>query len=255
MKILKKTMAVMLTVTMLFITACRENNTSEISSDTSSDINSSQENSSVTEDSESREESADNSSDIGHQIIGSPLESLIEDFYSNYSEPEKPREPTFHYAKEKDKISKENDYDAIVAICTDMYYEYGRLTAGMDAVMTGFTDNENFKSYLTYMAQHSDSVEYTPTPYLDSIEMTDYPEYNCVFVKGIKTKLGGGGSSGDIAFIVTVEDDRLYIVDCSIAFAIYNEAYRNSFSAEENHDFWVNSEKYQPILEAMKNNP
>ena len=231
-------------------TACQDNNTSEISSDTSSGINSS-----VTENSESREESSNNDTDSGHQIIGSPLESLIEDYYSNYSEPEKPREPTLRYAKEKDKISKETDYDAIVSICTDLYYEYGRLTAGKTAVLTGFTDNENFKSYITYMAQHSDSVEYTATPYLDNIEMTDHPEYNCVFVKATKTRLGGGGAMGEACYIVTVKGDRLYVADYNTQFTLYNEAYRKNFSAEENHDFWENPEKYQPILDIMKNTP
>ncbi len=254
MKMLKKSMAVFLIIALLLLTACQDNSTSEISSDTSSDINSSQENSSVTENNESREESADNNTDSGHQIIGSPLESLIEEFYSNYSEPEKPREPTFRYAKEKDKISKETDYDAIVAICTDMYYELGRLTAGRDGVLTGFTDNENFKSWLIYTAQHSDTVQYTATPEFRDVEMTDYPEYNCVYVKGVMHHMGSTGTAYP-EFVVTVQDDRLYIADCRVLFAMCNEAFRDSISAEENHDFWENPEKYQPILEAMKNNP
>lgn len=250
MKSLKKAAFLFLTVVVLLLTACQDNNTSDISSDTVS----SQGNSSVTENSESREEGKE--TDSGHQIIGSPLESLIEEYYSNYSEPEKPREPVFRYAKEKDKISKNTDYDAIVSVCTDLYYEYGRLTAGKTAVLTGFTDNENFKEYIIYMAQHSDSVEYTATPYLDNIEMTDYPEYSCVFVKATKTKFGGGGATGIAEFIVTVLDGRLYISDCFIS----DEAFvfgelRSTLSAEENHDFWENPEKYQPFLDMMKNNP
>ncbi|MBP3922392.1 MAG: hypothetical protein J6D27_05445 [Ruminiclostridium sp.] len=252
MKSSRNILSIMITVVFAisYLTACHDNNTSEISSDTSSDIKSF-----VVENSESREESSNNNTDSGHQITGSPIESLIEDYYSNYSEPEKPREPTFRYAKEKDKISKETDYDAIVSICTDLYYEYGRLTAGKDAVLTGITDNENFKIYLTYMAQHSDSVEYTATPYLDNVEMTDYPEYNCVFVKATKTRLGGGGALGEACYIVTVKGDRLYVADYNTQFTLYNEAYRKNFSAEENHDFWDNPEKYQSILDITKNNP
>lgn len=247
-------MAILLTAAMLFLTACQENNTSEISSDTSSDINSLQDNSSVTENNQSRVENSDNNSDSGHQIIGSPLESLIEDFYSNYSEPEKPREPTLHYAKENNKLSKETDYDAIVAVCTDMYYELGRLSANKDGVLTGFTDNEIFKSWLIYTAQHADTIQYTATPEFKDVEMSDYPEYNCVHIKG-KMHHMGSGQVYSPEFLVTVKDNRLYIADCRVLEALYNEAFRDSFSAEENYDFWENPEKYQPILEAMKNNP
>lgn len=247
---MKKSMVLLLASAILFLTACQDNNTSDISSD----IASSSGNSSVTENSESRDEGKETTS--GHQIIGSPLESLIEDYYSNYSEPEKPREPTFRYAKEKDKISKDTDYDAIVSVCTDLYYEYGRLTTGKTAVLSGFTENENFKSYITYVARHGDSVEYTATPYLDNIEMTDYPEYNCVYVRGAKSRYGGNGATGIAEFIVTVRDGRLYISDCFISDEsfVFGEL-RNRLSAESNHDFWENSEKYQPILDIMKNNP
>lgn len=253
---IKKSMVVLLIAATLLLTACQENNTSEITSDTLSDKNSSQENSSVTENNESRVENSDNNSDGGHQIIGSPLESLIEDFYSNHSEPEKPREPTFYYAKEEDKISSDADYDAIVSVCTDLYCEFGRLTAGKDAVLTGFTDNYNFKEYIIYMAQHSSSAEYTPTPLLDNVETIDYPQYNCVYVRGAKSSYGGRGATGIAEFIVTVRDGRLYISDCFISDeGVVFGALRSDFSAKENYDFWEKPEKYHPILEVMNNNP
>ena len=228
---------------MLLLTACQDNNTSDISSDTaSSEV--------ITSATESDDD------DSSHSPIGRPLESLIEDFYSNHSEPEKPREPTFHYAKEKDKISSDADYDAIVSVCTDLYYEYGRLAAGKDAVLTGFTDNDNFKAYIIYMAQHSSSAEYTPTPLLDNVETIDYPQYNCVYVRGAKSSYGVRGATGIAEFIVTVRDGRLYISDCFISEEsfVFGDL-RSSISAEGNYDFWENPDKYQLVLDAMKNNP
>lgn len=242
MKRLKGILLITVAATLL-LTACQDNNTSDISSDTaSSEV--------ITSATESDDD------DSSRSPIGRPLESLIEDFYSNHSEPEKPREPVFHYAKEKDRISSNTDYDAIVYVCTDLYYEYGRLTAGKDAVLNGFTDNENFKSYINYMAKHSTSAEYKSTPLLDNVEMTDYPQYNCIYVRGAKSSYGGGGATGIAEFIVTVRDGRLYISDCFISEEsfVFGDL-RSSLSAEGNHDFWENPDKYQLVLDAMKNNP